>query len=127
MIAEDVQIQADGGAFDIHARPDAGAFAELIADRVFHPAGRVLAMRDRRIPDVAIDGQGVIRRHQLGPVQRANRVVEIVRRSHFRFENGAQHPHRGPEPEARPVEHFHRPGKGDPAAALDDFTGAQRT
>ena len=62
MVPVDVQVEPDHRPLGVHARPAADPLAELVADRVLHPPGGVLRVRDRRVADVAIDRQRVVRR-----------------------------------------------------------------
>src|SRR5439155_19049725 len=76
--------------------------------------------------DVAIDGERVVGRQVLRPVDRADGVVQLVRGADLRLEQRPQHPHGGAEPEVRPVDERRVAAEADPAAARLDVGRPQR-
>src|SRR5205085_1879167 len=121
-----VQVQTDHRLVHIDARPPAAALDELVADCVLGAQGRVLGVRDVRIADVAIDGNRVLGRQVLRPIDLAHGLVEFVRRSHLHFEDGPQHADGGTQPEVGQVKNGPVAVEVDAAAAGCDFGGTER-
>ena len=104
LIAVNVQVKADHRLLDIDAGPPAAAVEELVADRVLGAQGGVFRVGDPRIADVAIDGQRVLGREVLRPVDRAHGVVKLIGRGDGRFQDGLQDANSGAQPEIGLVE-----------------------
>ena len=82
-------------------------------------------MRDRRVAHVAIDGERVIERHVLRPVDRLHGRIEIVGRMDGHFEDGPKDADRGAQPEVGAVESREIAVKAHAAAARFDIDGVE--